>query len=395
MQSLISVVIPVYNREATIKRSVESVLKQTYKNIEIIIIDDGSSDGTVEVLRELEQTEETVKIFIQDHRGANAARNLGIEKSKGEFIAFQDSDDEWLPDKLEKQLTYMVENNFEVSYCPFFLYEDGKEIIIPENYQNSHKYEKNLLKTLKCHNVVSTQTLVIHRNVISDIGIFDENMPRYQDYEYVIRIVQKKRIGYVNKPLVKVYRTINSISNDNQKLKEAEIKLLTKHNNFFDMETCLKNRLKKSLNILDQDGLNKWMEHMNDFLNKYSYREKINMEKMVRELLYQEYKLRNISYSKEYKMRVENLHSQKFAIYGAGKTGKKICRELLKKGLIPQCFLVTKKIEEKEFYGIPVYLLSEWDEKDKEIIIGVSLELQDELIENLIHMGYMNYFRCQ
>lgn len=104
---LVSVVIPVYNRADTIKRAVESVLEQTYKNVEIIIIDDGSTDGTIDQLKELEQMESSIRVFKQDHKGANAARNLGIEKARGGFIAFQDSDDEWLPSKLEKQICYI------------------------------------------------------------------------------------------------------------------------------------------------------------------------------------------------------------------------------------------------------------------------------------------------
>ena len=218
-KELVSVIIPVYNRMNTIIRAVNSVLNQTYENIEIIIVDDGSTDKTLEILESLNNKK--INIFKQTHKGANAARNYGIKKANGKYIAFQDSDDEWLPEKLEYQIKYMIENQYEVCYCPFLLYQQKEQCIIPEDYKNKDKYEKNLLSILQTKNVVSTQTMVIHRNVIFDVGMFDEEMPRCQDYEYIIRIIQNIKVGYINKVLVLVYRTENSISNDRKKEAEA------------------------------------------------------------------------------------------------------------------------------------------------------------------------------
>lgn len=392
-KELVSVVIPVYNRIDTIEKAVESVRRQTCKNVEIIIIDDGSTDGTYNILKKLEKTENSIRIFTQEHKGANAARNLGIEKSKGEFIAFQDSDDEWLPDKLEKQIRYMEEKHFDVCYCPFYLYSSNEEQIFPRDYQDKQKYEQELIKILRCCNVVSTQTLVIRRNIISEVGIFDEDMPRYQDYEYVIRIIQKKKIGYISKPLVKVFRTKNSISNDDKKLKNAEIKLLVKHKNFFDMEACLKSRLTEKIRELDEKELMEQAEKTDAFLKRFFPYGEIDIKEIMCGLLYQEKRLRYHSCLKEYEMRVERLKSQEFVIYGAGTVGKRVLRELLDRNLRPQCILVTKKEGQDELYGIPVCALEEWNGKNQEILIGVSLGLQDELIHNLLQSGYTNYFR--
>lgn len=392
-KGLVSVVIPVYNRIDTIEKAVESIRRQTCKNVEIIIIDDGSADGTYNILKKLEKTENSIRIFTQEHKGANAARNLGIEKSKGEFIAFQDSDDEWLPDKLEKQIRYMEEKHFDVCYCPFYLYSSNEEQIFPRDYQDKQKYEQELIKILRCCNVISTQTLVIRRNIISDVGIFDEDMPRYQDYEYVIRIIQKKKIGYISKPLVKVFRTKNSISNDDKKLKDAEIKLLAKHKNFFDMEACLKSRLTEKIRELDEKELMEQAEKTDAFLKRFFPYGEIDIKEIMCRLLYQEKRLRYHSCLKEYEMRVERLKSQEFVIYGAGAVGKRVLRELLDKNLKPQCILVTKKQDQDELYGIPVCALEEWNGKNQEILIGVSLGLQDELIHNLLQSGYTNYFR--
>ena len=118
-EALVSVVIPVYNREDTIQRAVDSVLNQTYSNIEVLVVDDGSKDNSLEMLKKY-HNDNRVKIFCQEfNQGANAARNRGIREAKGEYIAFHDSDDEWLPDKLEKQIKRMEYGDFHVSFCAF------------------------------------------------------------------------------------------------------------------------------------------------------------------------------------------------------------------------------------------------------------------------------------
>lgn len=390
---LVSVIIPVYNRKDYIERAVESILEQTYKNIEVIIIDDGSEDGTIEILKKIEMKSNKIKVFLQKHKGANAARNLGMEKSKGRFLAFQDSDDEWLPDKLEKQISYMIKNNYSVCYSSFLLDEFGRKSVIPIDYDDRQKYETDLIKVLKCYNVVSTQTLVIDRSIISEVGVFDEEMPRFQDYEYIIRIIQKKKIGYIHEPLVKVYRTPNSISNDSQKEREAERKLLIKHSDFINMEDFLTNRLKKDIVALNKIQLNERIEKLDVFLKRNLNNRVIDLYKIVSEMLADRCKVFNDSYIREYEKRVEMLHSYNFAIYGAGIIGRKVYDELKQKNLIPQCFLVTKKQNCNELCGIPVLSLEEWDGKDKDIIIGVSIKLQNDLIDNLVRIGYMKYFR--
>lgn len=117
----VSIIIPTYNRSKTIKRSINSVLYQTYDDFEIIVIDDGSSDGTDKVIKEFNDSR--IKYVRHElNRGASAARNTGIKLSRGKYIAFQDSDDVWVPDKLEKQMNVFKssENNFGVVFSALF-----------------------------------------------------------------------------------------------------------------------------------------------------------------------------------------------------------------------------------------------------------------------------------
>lgn len=389
---LVSVVIPVYNREGTIERAVNSVLNQTYTNIELIVVDDGSTDNSLQVVKQL-QTEQ-MKIWEQVHLGANAARNFGISVAKGEYIAFQDSDDEWLPEKLEKQITYMLENNFEACYCPFFLYGDHYDGLYFQDYRDRQKYENNLIDLLRIGNVLGPQTLVIHRNIISDVGNFDEEMPRLQDYEFAIRIAQKKKIGYVNEPLVKIYRSDNSISNDEEKLRKARHLLLKKHGDFCGVEKGIKNFLGAKLTDLNESDIKEELERIDRCLKENWRNGEIDIYKCAGEVLFHRYRLFNKSCFKEYELHINKLQSHEFAIYGAGNIGKQIYLELAEKNLIPQCFLVTEKWGDEMLFGIPIIEVDKWNQKNTVIIIGVSHELQFDLIQNLIRQGYTKYFRC-
>ena len=115
IKDLVSVIIPTYNRAHLIKRSAESVLNQTYTNLELIIVDDGSTDDTEEVVKTL--NDNRVTYIKQPNQGACAARNNGIDHAKGEFIAFQDSDDVWHEDKLEKQIKCLKETGADFCFC--------------------------------------------------------------------------------------------------------------------------------------------------------------------------------------------------------------------------------------------------------------------------------------
>ena len=129
---LVSVIIPLYNRENTIRRAVDSILNQTYTNIEVLVVDDGSIDHSVQMLDKYID-DDRVKVFCQkQNRGANAARNRGIREAKGEYIAFHDSDDAWVPDKLEKQLKCMETENYDVCFSSFKRFFTNSSQIVPD-----------------------------------------------------------------------------------------------------------------------------------------------------------------------------------------------------------------------------------------------------------------------
>jgi len=214
MEPLISVIIPTYNRVHTIARCVESIIMQTYKNIEIIIVDDFSDDDTRSVVNTI--NDERVQYYcLSENSGACVARNYGINKAKGKYIAFQDSDDVWSPNKLERQLEILLTQKADIVFCSMKrIDEETNEFIdfFPNSMESHFIKSEELLKG----NLVSTQTLLGRRECFLDV-LFNPNMPRFQDWELAIRLLRKYSIYYSNEILVDVFLQADSISKSNVK----------------------------------------------------------------------------------------------------------------------------------------------------------------------------------
>ena len=204
----IAVIIPVYNRESSIKDAVESVLLQTYKPSEIIIIDDGSFFPIEKILKNYKSH---IKIYRnEENKGVSAARNIGIEISKSKYIAFLDSDDIFIPEKLEKQIKFMEENNFPISHTNEFWFR--KETFVNQT-KNSQRYGGKILDKIldKCR--ISPSSLIANRHVFEKCGLFNEDLKVCEDYEISMRFALFYNIGYLDKKLI-IKRAIeeNSLS---------------------------------------------------------------------------------------------------------------------------------------------------------------------------------------
>lgn len=390
MLSLVSVIIPVYNRENTIQRAVDSVLNQTYTDIEVLVIDDGSTDNSVQMLDKY-KNDDRVKVFCQKtNQGANAARNRGIMEAKGEYIAFHDSDDEWLPEKLEKQLKHMEEGNFDVSFCAFKRHYDEAVQIIPDISQKLSS--KEIREKLKKGNIIGTPTLVIHRKVIQTVGMFDEEMPRLQDYEFVIRIAGKFEICFVNEALINEYELAGCISQNRRGLQTAYALLLKKHADFIDVD-YIWNEYMQTADIMENPDMDweSFIEIINDITkgNRYCTKERLYQATIqrqhVRYLKMKEYQVH------KYHILLDNLKNRKFVIYGAGYFARQLAESLREKGLVPECFLVTRNDGTDSINKIPVMPLSNWNDKDVAVIIAVSGNAQQKIIENLEKYGMNHY----
>ena len=197
----ISVVIPTFNRRNLLKRAIHSVIKQTIEPREIIVIDNGSTDQTYQMVSSLFPD---INYFTEKKRGVSAARNKGIIESKSKWIAFLDSDDTWEPKKLEKQLEFSLlnQNKYRLIHTDEIWYRNNKFL----NQLNTHKKSggdifKNSLK-LCC---ISPSSAFVNKQVFHDYGLFDENLEVCEDYDMWIRITSKEEVGFLDSPLVLKY----------------------------------------------------------------------------------------------------------------------------------------------------------------------------------------------
>ncbi len=222
-EPFVSVIIPTYNRGKRISDSISSVLNQTYKNFELIIVDDCSTDNTMDVLKKI--NDPRIVILRQPkNMGACAARNRGIDESRGSIIAFQDSDDLWNERKLERQISELYNNRADITFCAAQRTMNGVTEFLPE-VRGSGFIDKRKLQT---KSIVSTQMLVGFSECFK-AEKFDVRFPRYQDYDLVIRLAEKYKFYYVDEPLVSILVQSDSITNDSKKLITARKLLIEKY----------------------------------------------------------------------------------------------------------------------------------------------------------------------
>lgn len=206
---MISVIIPTHNRSDVIGRAIESVLNQTYKDVEIVIASDGSTDNTEEVVRRYQEQHSNIELIsISPNKGANNARNEGIKASKGEYIAFLDDDDDWELDKLESQM-----NIFRKNQSVGLVYTGINIIYVNENisYSSLSGYRGDLSKEILIKNVIgATSSVMVRKEVLDKSGYFDIKMPAKQDYDLWIRVCQHTKVDFVVEPKLNYYNYTGS-----------------------------------------------------------------------------------------------------------------------------------------------------------------------------------------
>ncbi len=218
IQPLISVVIPTYNRADLIERAVTSVVKQDYKNLEVIVVDDGSKDNTSQVVKELQDKYSNLIYLPQEsNSGGNITRNIGLKKARGQYIAFLDSDDEWLPGKLAKEIDLFrgsTDPKLGMVYSGIkFIFPSKTSTFTPSN-------PPELLPQLLADCVIlgGASSGLIHRRVFEAIGYFDEDerlrFGGAQEYELWIRIAEKFTFAATPEVLVNYYVLENSVTTE-------------------------------------------------------------------------------------------------------------------------------------------------------------------------------------
>jgi len=202
---LISVVIPTFNRQNTITYCLDSVLAQTYKDLEVIVVDDCSRDNTVSIVRSYPDSRVRC-VVLEKNSGAQTARNRGILEAKGDWIAFNDSDDEWLPDKLEKQVSVLANADYDpwnFVYCNAYRYDKAKGIknirLLPV-LEGEDQYATLLQSPGPLY-----PTIITSKKALEKIGYLDDQIPSFQEWDTSIRLAKYCKITHLKEPLMIYY----------------------------------------------------------------------------------------------------------------------------------------------------------------------------------------------
>lgn len=236
---LISVVVPNYNREDLIVDALNSVFKQSYRPLQLVIVDDGSTDGSVRSINTWISQHQTSdfepSLIIQNNAGGNAARNKGIENSRGDYVAFLDSDDLWHTDKLTKQIIKLQSNeDFGAVYCGLqhINADDGTVI---ERVSRSYLQGNILNRLLIKDETAPTSTYLVKKAVFSEVGMFDLSLAARQDWDMWIRVASRYKIAAVEEILVD-YRHHSGLrtASDPQKEIKAYESIRSKYEDLID-----------------------------------------------------------------------------------------------------------------------------------------------------------------
>lgn len=201
----VSVVVTCYNEEEYIRESVQSVLDQTRYDLidKVTVVNDGSEDGSGEIVRQIENENPKVEYVYQENQGLPGARNTGLERCTGDFVAFQDGDDIWLEHKIEHQAQVLEQYpSVGLVYSDFYLFGDGgRKRVSPNQYKHS---DGNVLKPFFLNGgPVAPSTVVVNRECLDSVGMFDPELLRAQDTDLWLRIAKEYRFHHIREPLIK------------------------------------------------------------------------------------------------------------------------------------------------------------------------------------------------
>ncbi len=229
MDNLVSVIIPTYNRSHYLPEAIESVLNQTYKDFEIIVVDDGSTDDTRDAAKKYK---EKVRYIYQKNSGLPSALNTGIESSKGAYIAFLDDDDIWKESMLQRTVETLEKTREDVGAtyvdCRYFKDSDKNKLIDKE----MKHYSGDIFEKLLQNNFIPVNTVLVKRVCIEKVGCFDETLPGYRDWDLLLRIAFAGfKFEFIDEPLALIRVHDANMSSQLLRLKRGALKVIEKFEN--------------------------------------------------------------------------------------------------------------------------------------------------------------------
>lgn len=236
MTPFFSIIIPLYNKEKYIQNTLNCVFKQVFSNFEVIVINDGSTDGSLAILNQF-TNDSRLKIIHQKNQGVSAARNKGMENAQADYICFLDADDTWKPNHLQAFYEVIFKFSEAKMYCNRYVTQISKNSFIENNFidiaENYEGYVEDFFKSSLINRVALTSAVCIHKDVLNDIGGFDPQLKSDQDLDYWIKIALKYKIA-ITAVTTMIYNFINankSLSKDHSRFNK-----LTNLNQYLDVE---------------------------------------------------------------------------------------------------------------------------------------------------------------
>lgn len=295
MKDLISIVIPVYNVEDYLERCLNSVILQTYKNIEILLINDGSTDNSLEICKKYANTDNRIKIINQKNKGASSARNKGIECATGKYITFVDSDD-WVETNFIEKLYEEIEDN-DVIRCQYFVNREQEEIPIQENIKKVEKYSKEQLKKEIIYQFLTGKKmcyiylLLIKKDILKKINNFNENLYIMEDTCFYLDLLCNiNKIKFIPDNLYHHYYNSESLVTSPKNIKRNMFNIL--EINEYMRNIAIKNNVDKYLRDIDCMHFIIIINHILKFYKaKFKIKElrkilkEISKEKLFKELI--------------------------------------------------------------------------------------------------------------
>ncbi len=252
---LVSIIMPVYNREQYVAAAIESVLQQTYKKYELIIVDDGSTDSSLQVIRSFQKyfPDDRLIIISQQNRGPSYAKNVGIEAGHGQYIAFLDSDDFWHEEKLAKQLPlFNTDREVAFTYTGYYTIDENGSVLqecLPDSRFSGNIYDK----LWKYKSNISGGTIIAEREKLLAVGLFDSELKGAENQDLRLRLSKLGEVFFVETPLYYYRRHRHSLTADQPDMRYYRGLLLEKH---FGKQP-VKNRLYRTAQakLLYEDGM--------------------------------------------------------------------------------------------------------------------------------------------
>lgn len=252
----VSVILPTYNRAHCLEKAVQCVLQQTYEELELIIVDDASTDGTGELVAQM--GDKRIRYYCSNkNQGASGARNYGMEKAECAYIAFQDSDDYWHAGKLEKQMR-ALQAQPEAGFCYHKMrYHLGGEsyAILPAEEIAFEKKNGTIYEQLLYDNMVSPPILLARLECIRDTGLFDTEFKALEDYDYALRMAKKYRAVFVDEVLLEASYSTTGVSGNAVNYLLASCRLIQKYKADYQSTGTLNHRLEVILRDASAIGM--------------------------------------------------------------------------------------------------------------------------------------------